>query len=162
MRIGTKSLEHSRQIGNFEVLKPKLNLRQDLKDFELFQLSGPATNKCRQLLLDQWQIRNVPYFPIHEENAQNAAAEEREQYGMYYNKNSSFTIPKVSIPQAHTNASNLPPWVQGMEQTAKILNDNWDKEPHILIELDLQLAADYTQYLLDHALCVPSYSVQNI
>jgi hypothetical protein len=75
-----------------------------------------------------------------------------EQYGISYSKEEAFTVPSVTIPEAYTNAEALPPWVQAMEQTTQNSSNNWDKRPHISINLELPPAADCTQYLLDHAL----------
>ena len=103
---------------------------------------APTGNAPHKIELLQVNGEQVPTQPDEAE----------EQYGTYYSKEEAFTVPRVTIPKAYTNAGALPPWVQAMEQTAQNSSNNWDKRPHISIDLELQPAADYTQYLLDHAL----------
>jgi hypothetical protein len=92
----------------------------------------------------------LPKF--NEQQEPTSLEEAGEQYGIYYSKEDAFTVPSVTIPAAYTNSEDLPPWVQAMEQTVQNSSNNREKWPHISIDLELQPAADYTQYLLDHAL----------
>jgi hypothetical protein len=98
-------------------------------------------------------IHNEPELPqVNGSQSLHQPEDKGEQYGVYYSKEDTFKVPSVAIPAAYTNSEDLPPWVQAMEQTAQNSSNNWDKRPHISIDLELQPAADYTQYLLDHAL----------
>ncbi|CAM6105403.1 unnamed protein product [Calypogeia fissa] len=62
------------------------------------------------------------------------------------------SIPRQEIPRGDIPADQLPPWAQALRKSAEITKAKWGDKPKILISMDVQEAADYTQYLLDHTL----------
>jgi hypothetical protein len=95
-------------------------------------------------------LEQQPHF--HDGPVHHSTAAQKSETGIFYSHDTAFTIPTVKILQANSPAEELPPWVQAMETTAQNSSEDWPQRPHISIKLDLQPAADYTQYLLDHAL----------
>ncbi|CAM6104281.1 unnamed protein product [Calypogeia fissa] len=61
-------------------------------------------------------------------------------------------IQRVAIPKGDIHVDRLPPWALALQKSADITKVKWGDKPKISIAMDVQEAADYTQYLLDHAL----------